>query len=154
MFDGLYTTGLQWYWKADFVKELRDEAIDLHIQHASQLPTLHSTMHLYPINGTAHKVGNRDTPWSFRDAVWSEVIVGVDPDPNNNDRITAWAKNYWQALHRYGAGGAYINFMMDGEGDDRIRATYGDNYERLAAIKAKYDAGNFFNVNQNIQPAA
>ncbi len=154
MFDGLYPKGLQWYWKADFVNELSDEAIALHIKHGSELPSLHSTMHLYPINGAAHRVKNEDTPWSFRDATWSEVIVGVDPDPANTDHITAWARNYWEALHPYGAGGAYVNFMMEGEGDDRIRATYRDNYERLARIKAKYDPDNFFRVNQNIRPYA
>ncbi len=90
-----------------------------------------------PINGAAHKVGNTDTPWSYRDAIWSQVIVGVDPDPANKDRITAWAKNYWEALHPYGAGGAYVNFMMEGEGEDRIRATYRDNYDRLARIKGQ-----------------
>lgn len=134
------------------MKELGDEAIALHIKHGSELPTLHSTMHLYPINGAAHKAENNDTPWSYRDAIWSEVIVGVDPDPANKDRITAWAKNYWEALHPYGAGGAYVNFMMEGEG--RIRATYRNNYERLAQIKAKYDPNNFFRVNQNIRPGA
>jgi hypothetical protein len=151
MFDGLYPPGLQWYWKADFVKELTDDAIALHLRHAARLPTMHSAMHLYPVNGAAHKVGNSETPFSYRDAVWSEVIVGVDPDPANRQLITAWAKDYYDALHPYGAGGAYVNFMMD-EGEDRIRATYRGNYDRLAAIKAKYDPGNFFNVNQNIRP--
>ena len=151
MFDGLYPPGLQWYWKADFVKELTDDAIALHLRHAARLPTMHSAMHLYPVNGAAHKVGNSETPFSYRDAVWSEVIVGVDPDPANRQLITAWAKDYYDALHPYGAGGAYVNFMME-EGEDRIRATYRGNYDRLAAIKAKYDPGNFFNVNQNIRP--
>jgi FAD/FMN-containing dehydrogenase len=154
MFDGVYTTGLQWYWKADFVNELGDEAIALHIKHGSQLPTLHSTMHLYPINGAAHKAGKNDTPWGYRNAVWSEVIVGVDPDPANKDRITSWAKEYWEALHPYGAGGAYVNFMMEGEGEDRIRATYQGNFDKLVQIKAKYDPDNFFRVNQNIRPEA
>ena len=153
MFDGLYPPGLQWYWKADFVKELPDDAIALHLQHAAKLPTMHSSMHLYPVNGAAHKVGNSDTPFSYRDAVWSEVIVGVDPDPANSALITGWARDYYDALHPYGAGGAYVNFMME-EGEDRIRATYRGNYHRLAAIKAKYDPGNFFNVNQNIRPVA
>jgi len=153
MFDGLFTPGMQWYWKGDFVNELSDEAIALHIKHGSEVPSLHSTMHLYPINGAAHKVGKKDTPWGYRDATWSEVIVGVDPDPANADHITQWAKNYWEALHPYGAGGAYVNFMMEGEGEDRVRATYGDNYERLARTKAQYDPENFFNVNQNIRPA-
>jgi len=152
MFDALYPPGLQWYWKADFFKELSDEAIALHVQHGAQMPTMHSSMHLYPINGAAHRAGNQDTPWSYRDAVWSEVIVGVDPDPANRDAITAWARAYYDALHPYGAGGAYVNFMME-EGEERIRATYRGNYERLAAIKAKYDPGNFFRVNQNIKPA-
>jgi len=152
MFDGLYPPGLQWYWKADFVKELSNEAIALHVEHGSQLPSLHSTMHLYPINGAAHKTGNSETPWSYRDAIWSEVIVGVDPDPANKELITDWAKNYWEALHPYGAGGAYVNFMMDGEGEERVRATYQDNYPRLAQLKAKFDPGNFFAVNQNIRP--
>jgi len=152
MFDGLYTPGMQWYWKADFVKELGDEAIALHIKHGSQLPTLHSTMHLYPINGRAHSAGKTDTPWSYRDAVWSEVIVGVDPDAANKDKITTWAKDYWEALRPYGAGGAYVNFMMEGEGEDRIRATYRNSYDRLAQIKTKFDPTNFFRVNQNIRP--
>jgi FAD/FMN-containing dehydrogenase len=152
MFDGLYAPGLQWYWKADFVNELSDEAIALHVKHGSALPTLHSTMHLYPINGAAHRPSNTDTPWSYRDATWSAVIVGVDPDPANKDRITGWAKEYWDEIHSYGAGGAYVNFMMEGEGDERIRATYRENYERLAQIKAKYDPVNFFRVNQNIPP--
>jgi FAD/FMN-containing dehydrogenase len=152
MFDGLYVPGLQWYWRADFVKQLSDEAIALHIQHGSEMPTMHSTMHLYPINGAVHRVGKTDTPFYYRDSVWAEVIVGVDPDPANKDKITAWTKKYWEALHPHSAGGAYVNFMMD-EGQDRIKATYGENYDRLVAIKKKYDPSNFFRVNQNIHPA-
>ncbi len=151
MFDALYPKGHQWYWKADFFKELSDEAIGLHIDFAKTLPTMHSTMHLYPVNGAAQRVGSTETPWNFRDAVWSQVIVGVDPDPASKETITAWAKAYYDALHPYGAGGAYVNFMME-EGEDRVRATYGANYERLAQIKAKYDPDNFFRVNQNIAP--
>jgi FAD/FMN-containing dehydrogenase len=153
MFDGLYPAGLQWYWKADFFKELGDAAIEEHIKHGSELPTLHSTMHLYPINGKAHRTGQNETAWRHREAVWAEVIVGVDPDPANKDRITTWARDYWEALHPHGSGGAYVNFMMD-EGDERIRETYGENYEKLTQIKAKYDPRNFFRVNQNIRPAA
>ena len=153
MFDSLYPPGFQWYWKADFFKGISDEAIELHVKHGAQLPTMFSTMHLYPINGAAQRVGNSETPWSYRDATFSEVIVGVDPDPANREAITNWAKDYYDALHPFGAGGAYVNFMME-EGEDRIRATYRGNYERLASIKAKYDPQNFFRVNQNIRPAS
>jgi len=109
-------------------------------------------MHLYPIDGAARRVGRNDTAFSYRDATWAEVIVGVDPDPANAKRITSWAKEYWDALHPYSAGGAYVNFMME-EGQDRVKDSYRDNYKRLAATKAKYDPNNLFRVNQNIQPA-
>ncbi len=151
MFDALYTPGLQWYWKADFMNELSDQAIDIYIKHGSQLPTWQSTMHLYPVNGAAHSVGRNDTAWSYRDATWAEVIVGVDPDPANKHLITSWAREYWEDIHPYSAGGAYVNFMME-EGQERIKASYRDNYERLAIIKGKYDPTNFFRVNQNIKP--
>ncbi len=152
MFDALYPPGLQWYWKADFVNELSDEAIRLHIQYGSQLPTMQSLMHLYPVNGAAHRVGKNDTAWSYRDATWAEVICGVDPDPANKDRIVDWARQYWDDLHPHSAGGAYVNFMME-EGEERIKASYRDNYKRLAAIKNTYDPTNFFRVNQNIKPS-
>jgi FAD/FMN-containing dehydrogenase len=152
MFDALYPAGMQWYWRADFVNELSDAAIDLHVKYGSQLPSMFSTMHLYPIDGAAGRVGKSDTAFSYRDARWAEVIVGVDPDPANNEAITSWCKDYWLALHPHSAGGAYVNFMMD-EGQERIRATYRDNYARLAAVKAQYDPTNLFRVNQNIQPA-
>jgi FAD/FMN-containing dehydrogenase len=153
MFDAIYPPGLQWYWKADFVKELSDEAIALNVKYGSALPSMHSTMHLYPINGAAHRVGKNETPWTYRDANWAQVMVGVDPDPANKDRLALWAKEYWNALHPYSAGGAYVNFMMD-EGEDRVKATYGDNYDRLVKIKSEYDPTNLFRVNQNIRPTS
>ena len=110
-------------------------------------------MHIYPVNGKVNRVGETETAFSHRDATFSGVIVGVDPDPANCAKITTWAKAYYDALHPFGAGGAYLNFMME-EGEDRIRAAYRGNYARLAAIKAKYDPENFFRVNQNIRPAA
>lgn len=151
MFDALYPPGLQWYWRADFMKELSDEAIAQHIRFGSALPSMHSTMHMYPINGAASRVGQQDTAWNYRDANWAQVMVGVDPDPANNEKIISWTKSYYDALHPYSAGGAYVNFLMD-EGEDRVKATYGDNYERLVAIKSKYDPQNLFRVNQNIKP--
>jgi FAD/FMN-containing dehydrogenase len=152
LFDWLLPPGLQWYWRGDFVNELSDEAIAEHVEHGSHAPTLLSLMHLYPIDGAAGRVGRNDTAFSYRDAVWSMVIAGIDPDPANRERIIAWTKTYWDALHPYSAGGAYVNFLMD-EGQPRIRATYRDNYERLVAIKGRYDPGNLFRVNQNIAPA-
>jgi FAD/FMN-containing dehydrogenase len=110
-------------------------------------------MHLYPINGAVHRIGSGDTAFSFREANFAEVIVGVDPDPANNERMIGWAKDYWMALHPYSAGGGYINMMMD-EGADSVQTAYRDNYARLAQIKATYDPGNLFHVNQNIKPTS
>ena len=151
MFDGLYPPGLQWYWKANFVKTISDEAVRLHIEHGAKLPTMHSTMHLYPINGAAARVGASDTAWNYREAVWAQVIVGVDPDPAKKDLLIDWARDYWNAMQPHSMGGGYVNFMME-ESAESVQASYRGNYERLAAIKAKYDPGNFFRVNQNIKP--
>jgi FAD/FMN-containing dehydrogenase len=150
-FDALYPPGHQWYWRADFFQEISDDAIAVHEKFA-EVPTLQSTMHLYPIDGAAHRVGEDETAFAYRDATWAGVMVGVDPDPANVDVLRDWAVGYWDALHPHSAGGAYVNMMMD-EGDDRVRASYGGNYERLSQVKATYDPTNFFRVNQNIPPA-
>ena len=151
-FDGFYTPGLQWYWRADFVNTLDAAAIAGHMRHAQTMPTLHSMMHLYPINGAAGRVGQADTPFAYRDATWAKVIVGVSPDAADGPRISAWCKDYWDELHPHSAGGAYVNFMMD-EGSARVAASYRGNFVRLAAVKRRYDPGNLFRMNQNIVPA-
>jgi FAD/FMN-containing dehydrogenase len=151
-FDGLYPPGDQWYWRADFVNEIPDQAIEVHARFGAEPPTTQSGMHLYPIDAAAHDLGWADTAWSYRDATWGSVFFGVDPDPANADAIRTWSIDYQQALHPYSAGGAYVNMMMN-EGQDRVRASYRDNYERLARIKRTYDPDNVFRVNQNIRPA-
>jgi hypothetical protein len=152
-FDGLYPPGHQWYWRADFVKELSDEAIALHCEHGAKLPTMQSTMHMYTINGAAARVGKDETAWAYRDAKYGMVIVGVDPDPANAGLIRDWTVAYHEALHPYSMGGAYVNMMMD-EGQERVRASYRDHYDRLTEVKATYDPQNLFRVNQNIVPAS
>jgi hypothetical protein len=150
-FDGLYPPGLQWYWRGDFVRAMPDAAVDVHLRFAEQLPTMHSTMHLYPVDGAVRRVDESATAWAYRDVTWSQVIVGVDPDPANAARLRQWTVDYWEAAHPYSAGGAYVNFMMD-EGDDRVRATYRGNLTRLEEVKAMYDPDNVFRANQNIRP--
>lgn len=153
LFDGLMPPGLQWYWRADFFNEIGAEARAAHLKFGSSIPTPLSQMHLYPISGAASRVGQEDTPWAYRDAKYAGVIVGVDPDPENAEKITQWCKDYWEALHPYSSGGAYSNFMMD-EGQERVQASYKHNYDRLTEIKKAYDPNNLFRVNQNIKPKA
>ena len=150
-FDALFPPGLQWYWRADFVGEISDEAITVHEKFVEQMPTPLSTMHLYPIDAAVHRVRSDDTAFAYRDAGWAAVIVGVDPDPAQATALREWAVSYQEALHPTALAGAYVNFMMD-EGADRVRASYGPNYDRLARIKSVYDQDNFFHVNQNIVP--
>ena len=152
MFDGLYPKGMQWYWRGDFVKSLPDAAIDAHLEQAAKTPSELSLMHLYPIDGAVHRMGKEETAWNCRDATWSMVIAVIDPNPQKAGAVTRWTKAYWEAVHPFDLGGAYPNFMMDDEGDARIKATYGDNYARLAIAKKKYDPANLFRVNQNIRP--
>jgi FAD/FMN-containing dehydrogenase len=151
MFDPFYPTGMQWYWKGDFVKSLPDAAIAAHIEHATNGNVL-SCMHLYPIDGKVQRKQVDETAWSTRDATWSMVIVGVSSDPADASTIKTWATDYWQAVHPHNLDGAYPNFMMADEGEARIRASFGANYPRLAALKQKFDPDNLLQVNQNIRP--
>jgi len=153
LFDPLLPKGLQWYWKGDFVQALSDEAIDVHIAQAAQAPSALCLMHLYPIDGAVHRVDPDGTAWSVRSAAFSMVIAGIDPDPNKADELKSWGRAYWNAVHGFNMEGAYVNFLMDDEAEHRVEASYGANYSRLAAIKAKYDPQNLFRVNQNIKPA-
>ena len=151
-FDPLYPPGLQWYWRSDVFTEISDAAIEVHRRFGERLPTGHSTMHLYPIDGAAARVPEDATAFPYRDGGWIGNIVGVDPDPANAEVITQWTRDYFADLHAMSAGGTYVNFMMD-EGEDRVRAAYRGNYERLAQVKGRYDPENMFHVNQNIPPA-
>ena len=112
-FEGLYPKGLQWYWRGDFFRTIADEALQVHADFAEQLPTMHPAMHLYPIDGAVHRVGDTDTAWAYRDVNFSQVIVGVDPDPANAEKVKRWATSYSDAAHRYSAGGAYVNFILE-----------------------------------------
>ncbi|MGW1886994.1 FAD-binding oxidoreductase [Streptomyces sp. NPDC001970] len=153
MFDELLPPGYQWYWRGDFFDRIPDAALDVHLKYGEGIPTPFSLMHLYPIDGAVHRVGRDDTAWSYRDAVWSGVFAGVDPDPANAEIIKQWCVDYWREMHPHSMGGAYVNFMGEDEGQDRVRATYRTHYDRLAQVKRVYDPDNFFHHNQNIEPA-
>ena len=151
MFDPLYPKGLNWYWKGNYIKKFDEDGMNMVEKFGRTIPTTLSTMHLYPIDGAVHEVGENETAFNYRDVTWSQVIVGVDHDPQNNDLITQWARDFWQGSYPYSVGAGYSNFMMKEE-DNKVKATFGENYERLTEIKAKYDPDNLFQHNQNIKP--
>jgi hypothetical protein len=152
LFDPLLPSGMQWYWRADFAKTFSAESIAAHLEHAKRAPAGISQVHIYPIDGAAHRASPTETAFSYRDANFAVVIVGVDPDPANAGMVTKWCKDYFDATHQFSAGGAYVNFMME-EGQERVQASFRDNYARLADVKRRYDPTNLFRVNQNIRPA-
>jgi FAD/FMN-containing dehydrogenase len=153
MFDQLLPEGLQWYWRGDFFDAVSDEAVAVHEKYGQNLPTGLSTMHLYPVDGATRRIADDDTAWAYRQAVWSGVIAGIDPDPANAGLIREWCVDYWTDLHPQSMGGAYINFLGEQESADRVRGTYRGHYDRLAAVKRTYDPENFFHANQNVPPA-
>jgi FAD/FMN-containing dehydrogenase len=152
MFDGIAFFGKHDYWRADFVRELSDEAIETYVDYGAKTPNPFSAIHLYPVDGVAARVADDATAWNYRDAKWAQVIFAGDVDPAEFDGLRTWVVDSWEATHPYSAGGSYVNFLGD-EGEDRVKAAYGDNYARLAEIKRRYDPDNFFHLNQNIKPA-
>jgi FAD/FMN-containing dehydrogenase len=153
MFDPIYSAGLHHYWKADYIPRLTDGMIPIHAKHGPNVPSLQSTMHLYPQTGAIQRVDKSATAYSYRDVEYVHNIVAIDADPANMPRNMRWMQAYWEDLHPFTSGGAYVNFMMADESQDRVRATYRDNYDKLARVKRDYDPENVFHLNQNIRPA-
>ena len=149
-FDALVPAGLQHYWKANFVRELTDEAIAAHLVHGPKVPVVNSTVHIYPINGACHRVAADATAFAYRDATFAPVIAGMWPDPSQNDANIKWVRDY-AATAPLSEEGGYINFMA-GDDQDRIKANYRGNYPRLVDVKRRYDPDNLFRVNQGIKP--
>ncbi len=150
-FDGLLPAGLQHYWKANFVRELTDDAIAAHLEHGPKVPVVNSTIYIYPINGAAKRFGPDDAAFGHRDANFATVIAGMWPDPADNEANIAWVKDYYAATAPHSEEGAYVNFAASDD-QDRVRANYGSNYERLVEVKRRYDPDNLFRHNQNIRP--
>ena len=151
-FDALYPPGgLQHYWKANFVKELTDEAIAAHVEHGPKVPVVNSTVHIYPINGACHRVAPDATAFAYRDATFATVIAGMWPDAADNEANVKWVRDYYDATAPLSEEGGYINFMAEDD-QERIRTNYKGNYDRLVEVKRKYDPDNLFHLNQNIRP--
>jgi FAD/FMN-containing dehydrogenase len=151
-FDALVPPGLQHYWKANFVTELTDPAIEAHMEHAAKLPAVNSTVHIYPIGGACHRVGPDETAFGHRDANFAAVIAGMWPDPANNENNIQWVRDYYDATAPHSEEGGYINFAADDD-QNRAPANYGASYGRLVEVKRKYDPENLFHMNQNIKPS-
>ncbi|HVO82308.1 MAG TPA: BBE domain-containing protein, partial [Terriglobales bacterium] len=151
LFDPILPPGLHHYWKADYMSDHSEAAIKIHEQYGPRIPTFQSVIHIDPVTGAVRRVGKNDTAYSYRDADFTHIIAAVYPDSTHMPEGRQWVRDYWSALHEHSAGGAYVNFMMEDEGGERVAASYRDNYPRLVAIKNKYDPTNLFHINQNIR---
>jgi len=148
--DPTAPAGLQNYWKAAFLQDLSDEAIDAMIGYATNATSPLSMIHIHQLGGAMNRVAADATAFGQRDSGFVVNIIGMWSAPGDNEKHIDWVRELFAALQPY-AHGAYINFLGD-EGQERIRSAYGPNYERLVALKNKYDPTNLFRLNQNIRP--
>ena len=152
MFDALNPQGVQWYWKGDFVASLPEEAIEAHIAHAAKAPSYFSRMH--PLSDRRRRAEGQVRHGLERPR--RSLFDGHGrhrSGPLKAGQLKEWATPYWKAVHPCDLASAYTNFMMGDEGEDRIKVSFGDNYPRLKALKAKYDPTNLSRVNQSVRPA-
>jgi FAD/FMN-containing dehydrogenase len=151
-FDELLPPGLRHYWKANSMIELDDPAIAAHLEHGPRVGNLESGLFMFPINGACHRVADEETAFANRRASFASVIAGTWHDPSDDEAFIAWVRDYYEALAPYSEPGGYVNFMGD-EDAGATAANYGPKLERLQSIKAEYDPGNLFRINQNIPPS-
>jgi FAD/FMN-containing dehydrogenase len=147
-----YGPGQYHYWKSSFLTELSDAAIDAIVGAYQPTPTPMCVMTVEHMGGAISRVAPTDTAFSNRHPQYSYLAIGVAIDPADSAAVTNWARKQFDAVRPYLEDGVYVNYMEDDEGMARLRSAYGVNYERLIAIKAKYDPGNLFRLNQNIKP--
>jgi FAD/FMN-containing dehydrogenase len=152
LFDELLPSGLQQYWKGNFVPQLSDDAIQAHCKHGARVPCVQSGTFLFPVDGAVHRVPANETAFAYRDAAFATVVAGAWPDPADNERNVRWVRDYYEALRPYSDEGGYVNFTS-GEDQDRVRFNYRQNYDRLVEVKSQYDPANLFRLNHNIEPA-
>jgi FAD/FMN-containing dehydrogenase len=152
MLDDANPPGLRNYWTSDYLNELSDDAIDTFVSYASRMPSPHTQSFLIPWGGAVARVAEGDTPLAQRDAAWVAHALVMWKEAAEDDEHIRWARAFTADMKRFTSGGVYLNFIGD-EGEDRIRAAYGKQYDRLAEIKAKYDPHNLFRLNQNVRPA-
>jgi FAD/FMN-containing dehydrogenase len=152
LIDGLWAPGAQNYFRSSYVDELNDEAVAALVESHASKPSPNSEIHVQHFGGAVARVGAAESPVGNRSAQFVLNVVARQPDADGFDQNVAWARETTEALAPVSREGAYTNFMGDA-GDDRLRAAYGDaSYERLVALKRRYDPANLFRLNQNIKP--
>jgi FAD/FMN-containing dehydrogenase len=151
--DAIFPRGRRYYWKAQFLSEISDSAIDALLEAYAGAPSVTSLLVFQQVGGAIARVPKSEAPYANRDALYDCFPIAIWDDPADDEANIQWARAMWSAVRPYATGGVYANNLGD-EGDDRVRQAYGENYARLVALKAKYDPANLFRLNQNIPPTA
>jgi FAD/FMN-containing dehydrogenase len=153
MLDAGFPRGALNYWKSNFMMELSDQAIDTLISQFASCPSPMSGLLLEHIHGAATRVGVTETAFPHRHEGYNFLVVSQWLDPTDNARNIAWGRESYDVMQPHFTAGRYVNYLGEDEGEDAVPAAYGPNYQRLRALKAKYDPTNLFHLNQNIRPA-
>jgi hypothetical protein len=152
MLDSGNPPGQHYYWKSEYLPGLSDAAIETAISYASRFSSPLTAVLIFQLGGAISRVGAQATAASHRDAAFVLNIQSSWLEPKESHRHVRWTREFWQAMRPFSTGGVYLNFLSADEGEERVRAAYGANYERLVDLKNKYDPTNLFRVNQNIKP--
>lgn len=149
--DDFFPTGLRFYWKSHFLGEITDDAIEITVDHFSKVPSPMSLLTFQQFGGAVGRVGRSETAFWHRDVQWDSLPTSVWTDPAKSETQFQWVRDWWELMEPFSLGGEYVNNLGE-VGEDRVRASYGGNYERLVSLKNKYDPTNFFRLNANIPP--
>jgi FAD/FMN-containing dehydrogenase len=152
MFNDAFPPGRYNYWKSSLTPEISDQLIDAVVEHMARVPSPHSAVMLEHYHGAYSRPAPTATAYSHRRPTYDVVIIANWTDPADSERNVAWARGLFAAVQPQVSRAGYVNFLDTDDGADRVRAAYGENYDRLVALKRKYDPKNFFRMNQNVRP--
>jgi FAD/FMN-containing dehydrogenase len=154
LLDSGQPNGRRYYWKSEYLPGLSAESLRAYQRHGAAVTSPHCAAILFPIDGALNALPSDHSPMGNRDAkLVLNLTAGWDA-PEDDDLNRDWARAAWDDMRRFSTGGTYVNFLNAEDGDERIRAAYGQNYERLVAAKTRWDPTNLFRANKNIRPRA
>lgn len=151
--DAFFPIGLHYYWKSHFLEKIADDAIEATVNHFKSVPSPKSLIAFQQYGGAVSRVGHSETAYRHRNAQYDNFPASIWTDPRESEMHQQWVREWWDMMSPFSIGAEYVNNLGE-EGEDRVRAAYGENYDRLVALKNRYDPANFFRLNANIQPSA
>jgi FAD/FMN-containing dehydrogenase len=153
MFDAANPSGRRYYWKSEYLGGLEDGLADVLCEFGGRLSSPHSAVLLMHLGGQARRVPADATSAANRDAEYILNIASSWTEPGESERHVAFTREFWQAVRPFGSGGTYVNFLTADDDEARVRAAFGPSYERLAALKDRYDPEGFFRPHQSVRPS-